>query len=80
VVEHAARALGVSVLNNAFFAEVEAIAGALGWQPVKNCNRALFRCAKRRDHDEGRALAVARANRHDPRSGRQPDGAAAPHP
>jgi hypothetical protein len=67
VVEHAARALGIQVLNNAVFADVEAAASALGFQAVKNGNRSLFRCAKRRDYDHGTALAVSRENRRDAR-------------
>jgi len=34
VVEHAARALGIRVLNNAVFAEVEAAACGLGFEAV----------------------------------------------
>lgn len=67
VVEHVARALGIAVLNNAVFADVEAAASALGFQAVKNGNRSLFRCARRREHDHETALAVSRANRRDPR-------------
>jgi hypothetical protein len=67
VVENAAGALGIQVLNNAIFADVEAAASALGFQAVKNGNRSLFRCAKRRDHDEKTALAVSRENRRDAR-------------
>jgi hypothetical protein len=67
VVEHVARVLGIQVLNNAVFADVEAAASALGFQAVKNGNRSLFRCAKRRDHDEKTALAVSRENRRDAR-------------
>jgi hypothetical protein len=67
VVEHAARTLGIHVVNNAVFADVEAAASALGFQAVKNGNRSLFRCAKRRDHDEKTALTVSRANRRDAR-------------
>jgi len=67
VVEHAAHALGIHVLNNAVFADVEAAASALGFQAVKNGNRSLFRCAKRRDHDEKTALAVSGENRRDAR-------------
>lgn len=68
VVEHVARTIGQVVINNAFHAEVERAARWLGFQSVKNGHRSLFRCAKRRDHDDQQALAVSRANRHDPRS------------
>ena len=67
VVEHAAHALGMQVLNNSVFTDVEAAASALGFQAVRNGNRSLFRCAKRRDHDEKTALAVSRENRRDVR-------------
>jgi hypothetical protein len=67
VVEHAAHALGIQVLNNAVFADVEAAASALGFQAVRNGNRSLFRCAKRRDYDHETALAVSRENRRDAR-------------
>jgi hypothetical protein len=67
VVEYVARALGIAVLNNAVFADVEAAASAQGFQAVKNGNRSLFRCVKRRDHDHETALAVSGANRRDAR-------------
>ena len=67
VVERAAQSLGIAVLNNAVFTDVEAAASALGFQTVKNGNRSLFRCAERRDHDEKTALAVSRENRRDAR-------------
>jgi hypothetical protein len=67
VVEHAARALGIRVLNNAVFAEVEAAASALGFEAVRNGNRSLFRCVKRRDQDSETALSVSRENRRDTR-------------
>jgi hypothetical protein len=67
VVEHVARTLGDAVVNNAFHAEVERAARWLGMQPVKNGNRSLFRCAKRRDQDDESALSQSRANRRDPR-------------
>jgi hypothetical protein len=67
VVREVARALGIQVLNNAVFSEVEAAACSLGFQAVKNGNRGLFRCAKRRDQDEDAALSTSRANRRDPR-------------
>jgi len=70
VVEHAAQSLGIAVLNNAIFADVEAAASALGFQAVKNGNRSLFRCAKRRDHDDETALAVSCENRRDARRAR----------
>jgi hypothetical protein len=74
VVEHAAQSLGIAVLNNAVFADVEAAASALGFQAVRNGNRSLFRCAKRRDHDEKTALAVSRENRRDARWTRVAEG------
>ncbi len=67
VVEHAARALGIRVLNNAVFAEVEAAACALGFEAVRNGNRSLFRCVKRRDQDSETALSLSRENRRDTR-------------
>jgi hypothetical protein len=67
VVEYVARTLGEPVINNAFHAEVERAARWLGMQPVKNGNRSLFRCARRRDQDDEAALALSRANRRDPR-------------
>jgi hypothetical protein len=67
VVAHVARTLGQTVINNAFHAEVARAARWLGMQPVKNGNRSLFRCAKRRDQDDGRALAESRAHRRDAR-------------
>jgi hypothetical protein len=67
VVEHVARTLGEGVINNAFHAEVERAARWLGMQPVKNGNRSLFRCARRRDQNNEAALAQSRANRQDPR-------------
>jgi hypothetical protein len=67
VVEHAAQSLGIAVLNNAVFADVEAAASALGFQAVKNGNRSLFRCVKRRDQDRETALSVSRENRRDTR-------------
>jgi hypothetical protein len=69
VVEHAARALGIRVRNNALFAEVNEAAVALGFEPIRSNGRSLFRCAKRRDLDEAGALAVSRANRFDARTG-----------
>jgi hypothetical protein len=74
VVQHAAQTLGIRVLNNSFFAEVEAAARTLGFEAVKNGNRGLFRCAKRKELDEETALAVSRANRRDarwPRAGEE---------
>ncbi len=67
VVEHAARALGIRVLNNAVFAEVEAAACGLGFEAVRNGNRSLFRCVKRRDQDSETALSASRENRRDTR-------------
>jgi len=67
VVGHAARALGIRVLNNAVFAEVEAAACALGFEAVRNGNRSLFRRVKRRDQDSETALSVSRENRRDTR-------------
>lgn len=67
VVEHVARVIGAPVLNNAFHAEVERAARSLGLVPVKNGNRSLFRCAKRRDESANDALTRSRANRQDPR-------------
>jgi hypothetical protein len=78
VVLHVAGVLGVSILNNAFFAEVETAARGLGFQAVRNGNRSLFRCAKRRDQDDAEALAVSRANRHDPRWPRAAEPAVLP--
>jgi hypothetical protein len=69
VVKYAARALGIHVLNNAVFADVKAAASTVGFQAIRNGNRALFRCAKRRDHDKETALAVSHANRRDSRAG-----------
>jgi hypothetical protein len=82
VVEHVARSLGEAVLNNAFHAEVERAARWLGMQPVRNGNRSLFRCAKRRDQDEEAARASSRENRRDPRHSRVVDfaSAAGEHP
>jgi hypothetical protein len=67
VVEHAARALGIRVLNNAVFAEVEVAACGLGFEAVRNGNRSLFRCVKRRDQDSETALSVSRESRRDSR-------------
>jgi hypothetical protein len=67
VVEHVARTLNIRVLNNTVHADAERAARALGWVPIKNGNRRLFRGVKRRDHDEQEALAVSRANRRDAR-------------
>jgi hypothetical protein len=71
VTEHVARAVGVLVMNDAFHADVTREARALGFVPIKNGGRALFRYARRRDHDEVAALAASRENRHDPRKGRR---------
>lgn len=70
VVEHAARVLGIRVLNNAVFAEVQEAAREVGFEAIKNGNRALFRCVKRRDIDPDAALAESRTNRRDPRTRR----------
>jgi hypothetical protein len=70
VVEHVARVLGIAVLNNRLFVEVEAAAGSLGFQAVKNGNRSIYRCAKRRDLDEEAALMLSHASRRDSRLGR----------
>jgi hypothetical protein len=67
VVDHVARVLGIRVVNNVTFHDVEQMAVKLGWEPVKNGGRALFRCVKRRDLDQEAALAISRRNRHDPR-------------
>jgi hypothetical protein len=67
VVAEVAKALGERV-NNDLFRDVVRVAQALGWEPVKNQNRSLFRGVKRRGQDDAEALAVSRANRHDPRS------------
>jgi hypothetical protein len=77
VVEHVARALAETVINNAFHAEVERAARCLGMQPVKNGNRSLFRCAKRRAQEDETALALSRANRRNPRWARPADWMAA---
>ncbi len=72
VVEHVAKVLGIRVVNNRTFEEVTRAAEALGWEAIKNGNRSLFRCVKRRDHDPEGALMVARANRFDGRTGGRP--------
>ena len=69
VVEHVTSTLGIKVINNRVFADIEREAAALGWEPIKNGGRSLFRCVKRKDHDRDEALMVSRANRHDPRTG-----------
>jgi len=51
VVEHAANPWDRGA-EQCHLADVEAAASALGFQAVKNGNRSLFRCAKRRDHDD----------------------------
>lgn len=63
VVEHVARELGGEVVNNALFAEIEAAARALGWQPIRNGQRRLFRSCKRREFDCEQALAASRQQR-----------------
>ena len=68
VVEHVARSLGVRVLNNELFNQVERRAHELGWESVKNGGRSLFRRVRRRGLDEAEAIAVSRSNRRDPRS------------
>jgi hypothetical protein len=78
VVEHVARTLGETVINNAFHAEVERAARWLGLQPVRNGNRSLFRCAKRRDQDDATALAVSQSHRRDPRWSGATEPTAAP--
>ena len=67
VVDHVVRALGIEVLNNRVFADVERAARSIGWQPVKNGGRSLFRCVKRKGQDDAEALVVSRAHRRDPR-------------
>lgn len=68
VVEDVARTLGIRVLNNAVFVDVERRARELGWESVKNGGRSLFRRVRRRGLDEAEALAISRSNRSDPRS------------
>lgn len=67
VVEHVSRVLGIRIINNRIFARVERVARDMGWEPIKNGNRSLFRCAKRKDQDQDEALLVSEANRHDSR-------------
>jgi hypothetical protein len=66
----AARALGIRVVNNFTFGEVRRVAETLGWEAVKNGNRSLFRCVRRRGIEAEAALVLSRANRRDPRAGR----------
>jgi len=71
VVEEVARALGIRVLNNDLFLDVERRAHELGWESVKNGGRSLFRRVRRRELDDAEALALGRSNRYDPRTGRR---------
>jgi len=61
-------ALGIRVVNNAVYDDVRRIAEILGWEPLKNGNRSLYRCVRRRSFDVAQALTVSRANRQDARS------------
>lgn len=67
VVEHVAQVLNIPVLNNRVFADVARAASSLGWQPVKNGGRSLFRCVKPRGIGLEEALTVSKALRYDPR-------------
>jgi hypothetical protein len=67
-VEHVVKTLGIRVVNNFTFRDVERVAVEFGWEPVKNGGRSLFRCVKRRDLDQDEALVVSRGNRYDPRT------------
>ena len=67
VVEHVSRMLGIRVINNRTFARVERVVRDMGWEPIKNGNRSLFRCAKRKHQDRDEALLVSEANRYDSR-------------
>jgi hypothetical protein len=68
VVQHAAQALGIRVVNNTVFHEVENAACALGWEPIRNGGRSLFRCVKLRGQDDASALAASQMLRCDPRN------------
>lgn len=72
VVERVARLLGVAVLNNDFFAEVEEATKALGFQPIRNGNRSLLRGVRLKGQDEEAALAASRTHRLDHRRSKQP--------
>ncbi|MGC9984734.1 MAG: hypothetical protein ABSF35_14025 [Polyangia bacterium] len=72
------KALGIGVVNNGVHGDVQGTAKTLGWEAVKNGNRALFRCVRRRDIDPDTALAVSRENRRDPRNRRRPDTGTTP--
>ena len=64
----AAKTLGICVVNNSTFREVQIVAETLGWEAVKNGNRSLFRCVRRRGIGVDAALFLSRANRDDPRA------------
>jgi hypothetical protein len=68
-VAHLSRVLGIRVVNNRTYREVQRIAESLGWEAVRNGNRSLYRCVKRRDLGPDIALYLSRANRRDPRTG-----------
>ena len=60
--------MGIRVLSNRLFVDVEGVAETLGFQAVRNGGRSLFRCVRRRGVDADTALAISRANRRDSRA------------
>ncbi len=67
-VHHVAKTLGIRVVNNRLFREVAGVAQTLGWEPIKNGGRSLFRCVKSRTVPSDSALSISKSHRYDPRS------------